>query len=153
MELVDRDGTVWSADGGVREALERFDNQFGHVFLREKAREEEEVVEEEAVDGLLALLVGKAEEEEEEEEEGASGPGAAVADAPKPKKINRRQLIIELPSFIAFLTLFIVALLTRRSIDSQYQQARSRSNSLRDLAREIARRDRSPRSCSFDLAP
>ena len=41
MELVDRDGTVWSADGGVREALERFDNQFGHVFLREKAREEE----------------------------------------------------------------------------------------------------------------
>ena len=107
MLLSNEDDAEWGGDRHVRTELERLENTYGRVFLKFLERQEDELGED--PEDLLALLAG-----EEEEEARPAAEAAAVATTgailplskevapPKKKKLDKRQLWMELPAFLTF---------------------------------------------------
>ena len=119
MQLVNQSDELWSGDASVRLELANFENQYGRIMLQSKPPEEEEEDDDEFESLLLGKPVAVEKEEEEEEEEVVT-----VASGQRPKKrvkINRRQLIRELPVFLTFMILFILALFGRREAEGYFQ--------------------------------
>ena len=108
MLLSDDHDEEWGGDRYVRSELERLENTYGRVFLKFLSREEDELGED--PEDLLALLAGEEDPEEEAKPAAAAvaAAGATIAPlteqaaAPKKKKLDKRQLWMELPAFLTF---------------------------------------------------
>lgn len=133
--LVDDRDAPWSGDASVRLELSEFENQYGKVVM--KLREAEVFDETDDVDDMFGLLLGKDEEvevEEEDPDELIRAAAAAAADpvgtaereaAQRKKERSRKSRLREIPGFIAFLTLFVYANLTRRGGSAGFFQVRA----------------------------
>ena len=126
MLLSDDHDEEWGGDRYVRSELERLENTYGRVFLKFLSREEDELGED--PEDLLALLAGEEDPEEEAKPAAAAvaAAGATIAPlteqaaAPKKKKLDKRQLWMELPAFLTFFLMFVLSLNTRRIVTEQY---------------------------------
>lgn len=136
--ICDEHDAQWPSNGSVRTTMMQFDNAYGRIFLKFKAAEVDEEAED--ADNILQLLLKVEEQpEEEEEDEAAAAAAAAAADAlasagaaasadkkkKKEKKLNRMQLIRELPVFLLFTFLFITSLQSRRRVMDGYYQVQA----------------------------
>ena len=136
MLLVNADDEEWPPDALVRDEMERFDNQYGRVHLKFLAKDEEDELGADPED-LIALIAGNEQPEEEEaaaegggEEEAAASAPVVVApvgegevdDEPKAKELDRRALLMEMPSFLAFMVIFTMSLSLRRQVDVAFYQ-------------------------------
>jgi len=136
MLLVNADDEEWPPDAAVRDEMERFDNQYGRVHLKFVAKDEEDELGDDPED-LIALIAGNEQPEEEEapaegggEEEAAASAPVVVApvgegdvdDEPKAKELDRRTLLMEMPSFLTFMVVFTMSLSLRRQVDEAFYQ-------------------------------
>ena len=137
MLLVNADDEEWPPDATVRDEMARFDNQYGRVHLKFLAKDEEDDLGADPED-LIALIAGNEQPEEEEAAEGAGEEEAAAAasaapvvapvgegevdDEPKEKELDRRALLMEMPSFLSFMVIFTLSLSLRRQVDTAFYQ-------------------------------
>jgi len=137
-ELLNDHDINWPGEALVRSELSQYENQYGRVFLKAVPNEEEEAVDDEDLDDFLQLMrdkpLTKPPEAAPEQQEVVANVGGGTPPPPKKQPIDRRALKRELPSIVAFVSLFIIALMTRRTILDNYGQVTAVRTALIDEA-------------------